>query len=362
MEGLAPAGGVGIRRRMTSSSRPAPSPFRTIESALMAEGFTAFKDSLALMDEIAERGPDQRSGIYVHFFAGEEEWFYLGLSVDVRKRYHQHIKNHTDIIKSAWLPAPEDQLVALELKYLGLMQSHHANLRNILKHREDYRWEDFREIFEDGHGEKWLQSPLPDLTPYEKSDKELEVNYAKRFAELRAHPDFSEDMLDLINHYVRHFILFPSKSDQMFWNLTCLTPGGYSKPYEKLTAFLRINIHMPEVFTAILNEHYEGSPRMAFNFHVAKDQFTKEDLARYREEWGLKGHPGNYSATGGRQIQFVTNNLEDAWTLVADPVFRRAAKVSNLRLMRQGLLARALSQAHCLPLAKAALARPMVWV
>ena len=347
---------------MSHPARPAPSPFKVIEAALVAEGFTTFKDSLQLMDEVAARGPDERSGIYVHFFAGDEEWFYLGLSIDVRKRYHQHIKNHTDIIKSAWLPAPEEQLVALELKYLSLMQSHHANLRNILKHREEYRWEDFKDIFEGGHAERWLQDPRPDLTPYDKVDKELEANYAKKFAELRAHPDFSDEMLELLNHYVRHFILFPTRTDQMFWNMTCLNPGGYSKPYEQLKAFLRINIHMPEVFTAILNEHYEGSPRMAYNFHVAKDQFTKDDLARYRDEWGLIAHPGNYAATGGKQIQFVVNNLEDAWTLIADPVFRRAAKVGNLRLMRQGLLARRLSQSHCLPLAKAALAQGMVWL
>ena len=347
---------------MSTPPQPIPSSFKVIEAALVAEGFTPFRDSTELMDELAARGPDTRSGIYVHFFAGDEEWFYLGLSVDVRKRYQQHIKNHTDIIKSAWLAAPKDQLVALELKYLSLMQGHNAKLRNILKHREDYRWEDFKDIFEGGHGERWLDQPTPDLTPYVKVDKELEANYAQRFAQLQAHPDFNEEMLELINHYVRHFILFPTQSDQMFWNVTCLNSGGYSKPYEKLTAFLRINIHMPEVFTAILNEDYADSPRVAFNFHVAKDQFTKEDLARYLEEWSLPANPGNYSATGGRQIQFVANNLADAWTLLGDPVFRRAAKVSNLRLMRQGLLARCLSQSHCLPLAKAALASPMVWL
>jgi hypothetical protein len=344
---------------MSTPDKLPPSSFKVIEADLIAAGFTPFRDSTELMDELAARGPDGRSGIYVHFFAGEEEWFYLGLSVDVRKRYQQHIKNHTDIIKSAWLSAPEDQLVALELKYLGLMQGHRANLRNILKHRDDYLWEDIKDVFEDGHGERWLTDPMPDLTPYEKADKELEANYAKRFAELQAHPDFSEDMLELLNHYIRHFILFPTKTDQMFWNLTCLNPGLYSKPYDKLTAFLRINIHMPEVFTAILNEHYEGSPRMSFNFHVAKDQFTKDDLARYREDWSLVAHPGNYTATGGRQIQFVVSNLDDAWTLLADQVFRRAAKVSNLRLMRMGLLARRLSQSHCLPLAKEALGRTL---
>jgi hypothetical protein len=353
---------LGKLTGMSTPEKSSPSSFKLIEADLMAAGFTAFRDSTELMDELAALGPAGRSGIYVHFFAGDEEWFYLGLSVDVRKRYQQHIKNHTDIIKSAWLSAPEDQLVALELKFLSLMQSHRANLRNILKHRDDYLWDDIKDIFEGGHGERWLTDPLPDLTPYTKTDKELEANYAKRFAELRAHPDFSADVLELLNHYIRHFVLFPTKTDQMFWNLTCLTPGGYSKPYEKLTAFMRINIHMPEVFTAILNEHYEGSPRMSFNFHVAKDQFTKEDLARYREDWGLKAHPGNYTATGGRQIQFVVNNLEDAWTLLADPVFRRAAKVSNLRLMRQGLLARSLAQAHCLPLAKETLSQCMVWL
>ena len=311
------------------------------------------------MNELAELGPAERSGIYVHFFAGAEEWFYLGLSVDVRKRYQQHIKNHTDIIKSAWLPAPAEALVALELKYLSLMQSHQAKLRNILKHRDDYRWEDFKDIFEGGQGERWLATAVPDRSPYTKVDQELEANYAQRFVDFKAHPDYSDELLDLLNFYVRNFIFLPTKSDQMFWNMTCLNPGLYTKPYDRLTAFVRINIHMPEAFTVVLNEDYENEPRLKFNFHAAKDQFTSADLARYQQDWSLRAHPGNYASTGGKQLQFGANNLADAWTLLHDPVFQRALKVSNLRLMRMGLLARRLSQSHCLPLAQAVLARKL---
>jgi hypothetical protein len=325
----------------------------------MAAGFTPFRDSIELMDKLAALGPDGRSGIYVHFFAGEEEWFYLGLSVDVRKRYQQHIKNHTDIIKSAWLSAPKDELVALELKYLSLMQGHRANLRNILKHREQYRWEDFKDIFEGGHGERWLAQSGPDLTPYDKADKELEANYAKRHAEFKAHPDFNEELLDLLNYYLRNFVPMPTKTDQMFWNVTCLNPGGYNKPFDQLIAFLRVNIHMPEVFTLILNETYEGTPRLTFNFHAAEDQLSDEDIERYNADRQLALNRGNYASTGGKQVQFSLHDIGTAWKLFRDPVFQRAVKVSNLRLMRMGLLARRLSQSHCLPLAKEALGRTL---
>ena len=47
-------------------------------------------------------------------------------------------------------------------------------------------------------------------------------------------------------------------------------------------------------------------------------EFTKEDLARYWADWSLKANPGNYTATGGRQIQFIVNSLADAWKLLAD--------------------------------------------
>jgi hypothetical protein len=344
---------------MANADAPIPSPFKVIETDLMTAGFTPFRDSNELMDELAALGPDRRSGIYVHFFAGEEEWFYLGLSVDVRKRYQQHIKNHTDIIKSAWLSAPKDELVALELKYLSLMQGHHANLRNILKHREQYRWEDFKDIFEGGHGERWLAQSGPDLAPYDKQDKELEANYAKRHAEFRAHPDFSEELLDLLNYYLRNFVPMPTKTDQMLWNVTCLNPGGYNKPFDQLIAFLRVNIHMPEVFTLILNETYEGTPRLTFNFHAAEDQLSDEDIERYNADKQLALNRGNYASTGGKQVQFSLHDIGTAWKLFRDPVFQRAVRVSNLRLMRMGLLARRLSQSHCLPLAKEALERKL---
>jgi hypothetical protein len=344
---------------MANADAPIPSPFKVIETDLMEAGFTAFRDSTELMDELAVRGPDGRSGIYVHFFAGEEEWFYLGLSVDVRKRYQQHIKNHTDIIKSAWLSVPKDDLVAMELKYLSLMQGHNANLRNILKHREQYRWEDCREIFEGGHGDRWLEQTGPDQTPYAKVDKELEANYAKRYAEFKAHAEFDEQLLDLLNYYLRNFVPMPTKTDQMFWNVTCLNPGGYNKPFDQLIAFLRVNIHMPEVFTLILNETYEGTPKLTFNFHAAEDQLSDEDIERYNADKQLALNRGNYASTGGKQVQFSLHDIGTAWKLFRDPVFQRAVKVSNLRLMRMGLLARRLSQSHCLPLAKEALGRTL---
>ena len=344
---------------MANADSPSPSSFKLIEADLVAAGFTPFRDSTELMDELAALGPQGRSGIYVHFFSGDEEWFYLGLSVDVRKRYQQHIKNHTDIIKSAWLSVPKEDLVAAELKYLSLMQGHHANLRNILKHREQYRWEDFQDIFEGGHGERWLDQSGPDLSPYAKIDKELEANYAKRLAEFKEHPEFTEELLDLVNFYVRHFILMPAKTDQMFWNVTCLNPGGYNKPFDQLIAFLRINIHMPEAFTLILNETYEGTPKLTFNFHAAEDQLSDEDIERYNTDKQLALNKGNYASTGGKQVQFSMHDIETAWKLMRDPVFQRAVKVSNLRLMRMGLLARRLSQSHCLPLANEALGRTL---
>ena len=55
---------------MSTPDKLPPSSFKVIEADLIAAGFTPFRDSTELMDELAARGPDGRSGIYVHFFAG----------------------------------------------------------------------------------------------------------------------------------------------------------------------------------------------------------------------------------------------------------------------------------------------------
>ena len=128
--------------------------FRRVESALTSHGFSDFADSWTLMDELGKRKPDERSGIYVHVaFVGNETWYYVGLSKDVKKRFMQHIKNHTDFTKSCWLPASESDLVKLELKFMLVLQEQGVLLRNTLKPRAAYKWSDFKPIFENCEAE-----------------------------------------------------------------------------------------------------------------------------------------------------------------------------------------------------------------
>lgn len=334
--------------------------FRLVESALTSHGFSDFADSWTLMDELGKRKPDERSGIYVHVaFVGNETWYYVGLSKDVKKRFMQHIKNHTDFTKSCWLPASESNLVKLELKFMLVLQEQGVLLRNTLKPRAAYKWSDFKPIFENGEAESWCDTQDTSRELHIWDDYELESNYAKRYAEFKANKDYDERLLYFINMYVRKCIFLHHKTEQIFWNITCLNPGLYSKPFEKNIALIRINIHMPETMTVIQNHTIPDDPPIAFNFHVAKDILSKDSIERIEKRFRTEPRRGNYKRTGGDQIQFTVWDIEHAFALLADQEFVRAIRYGNLRLMRMGLLARRLSQSHCLPLAKDALTRPI---
>lgn len=337
--------------------------FREIELALIEEGFCEFSDSWKLMDGLKIRKPAERSGIYVHVaFVGEETWYYVGLSKDVRKRFTQHIKNHTDFVKSCWLKAPLEKLVQLELKYMILLQSHGVLLRNTLKPRAAFNWSDYEPIFEEKAVEAWCSGKTISTARHNWNDYELEKNYQKRYAELKSDDTFSERLLDLVNTYVRKCIFLHQKTEQLFWNITCLNKGGYvNEKGEKVDdlAFIRINIHMPETLTVVKYFDPPGQPSLGFNFHVAKDSLTSDTVARIEKQFKTKARPGNYKQTGGEQIQFAVHDIERAFSLLDDEEFVKAIRRGNVRLMKMGLLARRLSQSHCLPLAKAALTRPV---
>jgi len=332
--------------------------FKEVELSLVNEGFCSFSDSWKLMDDLKIRKPSERSGIYVHVaFVGEETWYYVGLSKDVRKRFTQHIKNHTDFVKSCWLQAPVEELVQLELKYMILLQSHGVLLRNTLKPRASFKWSDYKPIFQKESTDAWCESHTISAERHVWDNYELETIYQKRFNQLEADKDFNDRILDLINDYVRKCIFLHPKTEQIFWNITCMNPGLYEKPFNRNKAFVRINIHMPETFTIVQNHTDPKYPPLDFNFHVAKDRLSLESVKRIEKQFQTRARPGNYKRTGGEQIQFAVDTIEQAFALLEDKEFVRAIRYGNTRLMQMGLLARRLSQSHCLPLAKAALTR-----
>ena len=337
--------------------------FKEVEKGLVNEGFCSFSDSWKLMDELKTRKPSERSGIYVHVaFVGEETWYYVGLSKDVRKRFTQHIKNHTDFVKSCWLQAPLEELVQLELKYMILLQSHGVLLRNTLKPRAAFKWSDYKPIFEQESVEAWCNGKTISTETHNWSDYELENNYQKRYSKLKSDDAFSERLLDLVNTYARKCIFLHQKTEQLFWNITCLNKGGYvNDKGEKVDdlAFIRINIHMPETLTVVKYLDSLDHPALGFNFHVAKDELKPDTVARIVKQFKTRARPGNYKQTGGEQIQFAVHDIQRAFGLLDDEDFVRAIRRGNVRLMKMGLLARRLSQSHCLPLAKAALTRPL---
>ena len=84
------------------------SPFRdSVQVVLAKHGFPAFKPAAELMSELKGASASARAGVYVHAFKGGRA-FYVGISVDVRKRYFQHLKNFKDIEYSTVLAVPRD--------------------------------------------------------------------------------------------------------------------------------------------------------------------------------------------------------------------------------------------------------------
>ena len=332
-----------------------------LEKLLTKEGFTPFRPSEELMGELKKLPDGQRCGIYVHVLPGDE-YFYVGLSVDVRDRYQQHRKTYQKINLSSFLSAPKDQIGILEQKYIAMLYRMNLKLLNILIPDDTSTAGDLSDSFGIEAQDQWMLGA--DSYYKGKGNSYSEVllkKFEPRYNKLTSSKDYKSEYLDFISTFIRYCIPHPEKSEKVFWTLNCLTNAFQKHPAR---ALFRVSVHRPEVLTFVVNHKDPHMEPFMVMFTIYPEAMTEEEHQEIKEIAGYVAYEANgngepfYKTAGFKHWQVRAYSIETAWELLRHTGFRRAIKDCVLKLMQKGQVPRNFSQSHCLPLCEEVMRRP----
>lgn len=276
--------------------------------------------------------PGERTGIYVLVFENGD--LYVGQSVNVVHRFHQHKSRFDDIDRMFFLKVPIGKLDDKEQAVIAEIE-HEYRLRNIAlasfappeRDLDMLLSRDWQTSFPSiGNAQDWRSVGRPD-------DDDLRNRYRRRFDKLMSIDDFSRNGLAVMKKYVDLCLPNPRLTELTFWAVSCLPadPGGDTLTYA------RFNLYHQEVLTVFgLGDGSE----IGFSFHVALNPFDElvfRDLRKRMEQLTSTVFDFHrYKSGGADQWNIVANSTADANDLIDDPVFVRAARDFNLRLMQKG--------------------------
>lgn len=332
-------GGVARSEALHSDFVSQPQMRDSVQAMLLKHGFPAFKPTSELMAELKAASASGRAGVYVHAFKGGRA-FYVGISVDVRKRYFQHLKNFKDIEYSTVLPVPRDKQFLLEFELIGELMRRKIPLRNLLRPDLEYSQDDVDLIVRElGDSQGISDEENFYRGPHTVKDASLERSLDKghplvvKHAEMLAHPLYSKPAAQVFARYIRSCIPLPALTERSFWTVTCMNAGLYPKPGHKLRVMMRISVTRPEVFSTVLHEN-EDKPVLEYNFYVAAEPISPGELARLKSLPGVL-YRANYQQSIKLPLhQFFAFDAKTAMQLLDSAEFRNAAKLHNLLLMR----------------------------
>lgn len=314
----------------------------SISSLLAEEGFCAFHN-VATRHSVADLFRDGKCcGIYVLHFA--DDMFYIGQSIDVRKRFLQHKKTYNDIAGIAFKKVAKYKLDAEEKYYIGLLESQ-VRIRNIshttLPEMAD---SEIDNIFPVHKQKVWLDNPQSPLECFARvEDDVLRSKTAKRCEEkLLKDEIFMQRVLPVMREYVRKCIPEPYLTELTFWGCSCLPP--YNK---HIKIYSRINVRFQEVFTASFDYQIKSNN---FSFHLCKSCLNDKILDQLYSSLPTFGFGYHIYETGGHDQMWIgVGSPADAMHLLENSSFLMAAKKFNLARFRTG--AQPWANYHCPTLA-----------
>jgi len=351
-------GGVARSEFLRSDMIVQPRLRDEVQAILAKHGFPAFKPAKELMSELKSASTSSRAGVYVHAFKGGEA-FYVGISVDVRKRYFQHLKNFKDIEYSTVLAVPRDKQFLLEFELIGELMRRKIPLRNLLRPDLEHSQGDIDLIVRELGDSQGISDESnyyrgPHLVRDAALERSLDGGHplVVKHAEMLAHQLYSNAAVKVFARYIRTCIPLPALTERSFWTVTCMNKGLYAKPYDKLKVMMRISVARPEVFSAVIDD-IDPKHVLEYNFYVAAEPISPGELARLKAIPGVR-YKANYQESIKLPLhQFFAFDAKSAMKLLDSAEFRNAAKLHNLLLMRhwgQNTVRRV--GFHNLPLAK----------
>lgn len=319
--------------------------FEAGDSRIGELGFPAWTD-VRHRNSIADLifAKSDRCGIYVLGFTNGER--YVGLSIDVVKRFGQHRLVHADIDLFTFQKVAEKDLPRVERACIHALEAHGIPLRN-LDHMSVVKGErDLDLVVAPQEQQQWLdRTSIPELAGRQVDDPDLRRRYRRRFEQFVELPH-AEEALFLLGAYIASVIPFPRRTELSFWSVSCMPGNGRHGLYA------RVNLNMQEVLT-VQADHLG----LAAHFHLARSPFESYFGGAWQEileedDWVVDLH--GYKPDGHDQFWMKDNDPESAKELIVWRVPSDAMSKLNMNLMRRG--PNYYSSSHSLDLVDAAFA------
>ena len=316
----------------------------------MQLGFPKLRD-VSGRSTIADLYPNktQRTGIYLLAFP--EGDYYAGQSVDVVRRFAEHLKTKGAISGFSFMPVRESELDEVERFCVNSLQ-HRCRLRNIELVASPQVETDFDTVIARDVQENWLKTGLLRPVHYKRnSDKvlwnELQARYHDRAAKLLTDSCFCQYALPVMRKYMLYGIPEPFMTELSFWSCSCVP-----KSTREIVIFSRINLRSCEVFTV---GYHKVAKEPFYSFHLARSVFEKN----YNDGYFLHQYPSAeiynhiYRSAGLDQCKVVFSDFDEVMAALENPAFLYSVKFFNLGQMRRG--AHLYYHTHCIELAEAIL-------
>lgn len=302
----------------------------TAEEILFQYGFRAIEPTEGRSSVADLFKPNRRCGVYVlHFATGE---MYVGQSVDVVRRYAEHLRVHNDIAALRFRELPGEELYASEQRLIELLERGGQKLRNITFSALPPTESDFDLLMSAADQELWLEHlDSVDAGGARIKNEDLRRKYQPRFRRFATMENVS-GIVSGTREYVRAAIPAIKRGEVSFWAVSCLP--AYSN--RNIILFLRVNINWQEVFTVFRDKATGGD---FFSFHLAKCPLEERYGPRLSElqncfpEIEISDH--RYAPGGHDQINVVVAGSQLA-SFLEIPEVRNAIRRFNLCLMRKG--------------------------
>jgi len=332
-------------------------PLDKVIALLNKRGFSPLGPSGTVMSGLADLPRQARRGIYVHVMPGLDK-FYVGKSIDVVARYKQHLETYGKIALSAFLHVSDAELGPIEEEHIALFREKGLTLLNVLLPDEDLSSADIREIFDPSALHGWLSDPKAFWKGGPKNYQPEELaRFDARYADLQQYPAHSEELMDLLNLFIRKCIPSPDRTEKTFWTINCLT-NAFQK--HSARAVYRISVHRPEVVNVVDNPKDPEMERFMIIFTIANNVMTAREIKAVeavKDAWVLSSD--SFKSAKFPHLRVAAKSPKAAFNLLAHAGFVRSAKIAVAKLMQQGQVPRNFSQSHCLPLCRDVLSRPI---
>lgn len=313
------------------------------------QNFTAF-EPIEMDASIRKHFVDvDRAGIYIYEFANLD--YYIGKSVDIARRYKEHSLRFNDFTKVAYKLVPLEQQKDFEKRIINAFEEAGIYTRNKALTWLPSDKTNLNELWPIVEQEAWVETykMLPSKLKIYDNEKQQQKQREKfeKFMKLPA----AQEIIEFLRDYVKYCIPEPFLTEFMLWQLSCMQRGGDPG----VTVPARINIFQEEVMSIYLLPG--GAIQVTFQIAKSKLKVKGESRWSYLKRRlglmfrGILLQKNLYPEVGIDQSRLVTPSIKVAREIIADPVFQKAIKFNNLRLVNKGKGPNMIS--HCMDLADA---------